>query len=149
MPKIIIIRGLPGSGKSTYANGYFRDYFILSTDDFFIVNNEYIFEPWKIGEAHNWNMCRAIKIMNAGENIIIDNTNSQKWEYNVYVEMAKSFNYTIVVVDLYDNDYTDQELYKRCKHGVPLEVISKMRKRYERQKKNNCLSMVILEINLG
>lgn len=48
--RLVIMRGLPGSGKSTLAKKIANKYgLIYSTDDFFMVNNEYVFDPKMIG----------------------------------------------------------------------------------------------------
>lgn len=62
--KLILMRGLPGSGKSTLAkklagaNGV-----VYSTDDFFMVKGEYVYDSSKIGEYHNRNLERTIEAM--------------------------------------------------------------------------------------
>ena len=44
------MRGLPGSGKSTLARKIAdKTGLVYSTDDFFMINGEYVFEPKMIG----------------------------------------------------------------------------------------------------
>jgi adenylate kinase family enzyme len=44
------MRGLPGSGKSTKAKELAGEQgLVFSTDDFFMVNGKYIFDPKMIG----------------------------------------------------------------------------------------------------
>ena len=135
MKTLVIIRGLPGCGKSTYADNYFgkeeNSVAFLSTDDFW--GTAYDFDPHRLGEAHAWNQVRAIQAMHSGaERIVIDNTNSQKWEYGVYVAAGVAMGYVISIVDLFDGGCSDEELAERCTHSVPADVIRAMRKRYER-----------------
>lgn len=129
-----IMRGLPGSGKSTLArelagpNGV-----IYSTDDFFMENNEYKFDPKKIVENHRKNQARAKAACEAGISpIVIDNTNTQKWEARVYVQYAKENGYTVKFVEA-NSPWSKNvdELAKRNLHGVPREGIENMLKRYE------------------
>jgi len=50
---LIIMRGLPGSGKSTKAKLFAGEKgLIYSTDDFFIIDGKYIYDPTKIVEYH-------------------------------------------------------------------------------------------------
>ncbi|HEC72584.1 MAG: AAA family ATPase [Candidatus Thorarchaeota archaeon] len=133
MKKLVIMRGLPGSGKSTKAKQMYPDAPIFSTDDFFMVNGHYDFRPWLIGQAHNENMCKVIDAMIDNiPVIVVDNTNTQRWEYSVYLSIVKAMGYEFKIIDLFDGLFSDKELTTRNTHGVPLEVITKMRKRYER-----------------
>ena len=69
--KMYLLRGVPGSGKSTKSNAILsendidisniliKSQHILSTDDFFIVDGKYKFDPRKIGQYHEANHRRA------------------------------------------------------------------------------------------
>lgn len=126
--KIRLVRGLPGSGKSTFAAkvaaaGNF-DHFEadqLFTDQ----NGEYNFDPEFIGEAHAmcYNGCKAA--LERGENVIISNTFTMCWEFDNYLGLAKEFN-----CDLEITECTGQ--YGSV-HGVPEEAIVAMKNRYEEQ----------------
>ncbi|KAJ3328846.1 hypothetical protein HDU91_004009, partial [Kappamyces sp. JEL0680] len=62
---LYIVRGLPGSGKSTMVQamtaGLPPDSFVvLATDDYFLdSDNNYDFDSSLLGEAHQWNQERA------------------------------------------------------------------------------------------
>ncbi len=126
---MFILRGLPGSGKSTKAKQLAGDNgVILSTDDFFMINGEYQYDPAMIGEAHFWNETRA---QNAIENevspIVIDNTNVEAWQPKKYVEMALAAGYDIKVEQA-DTPwaFNAEELAKRNTHEVPQANIEEM-----------------------
>lgn len=51
----IIMRGVPGSGKSTVAQLLTNKDFIHSTDDYSYVNGVYKFNPMKLQENHEKN----------------------------------------------------------------------------------------------
>lgn len=91
------MRGLPGSGKSTKAKKIAGNIGIIySTDDFFMVNNEYIYDPKMIGEYHDRNLKRTIDSMKEGKHlIIIDNTNIRLWEMKKYVLTAQEYGYKV------------------------------------------------------
>ncbi|KAM9248025.1 NEDD4-binding protein 2-like 1 isoform 2-T2 [Leptosomus discolor] len=97
--KLVLLRGLPGSGKSTLARRLKRDNpsaVVLSTDDFFIENGVYIFDPDFLEDAHKWNQKRARKAMKNGKTpVIIDNTNIHAWEMKPYVMMARENRYEV------------------------------------------------------
>ena len=48
-----------------------------------------------------------------------------------YVVMARKLNVEIKVIDVFDGGLTDAELAERNAHGVPEEVIGRMRARYQ------------------
>lgn len=142
---LTILRGLPGSGKSTYCRDKFPGLtpsrwappkwspLSISGDHFFTsMSGEYNFDPTKIGEAHTAARCDLITAMvNEVEQIVVDNTHSRKWEYADTILLAKSFGYKIDVIDLFDGGCSDERLAERNTHGVPLEKITAMRERWE------------------
>lgn len=109
MNKIIVMQGIPGSGKSTLAKKLFADFneavgnsvVTYSTDDFWMDNGVYRYDPARAGEAHRWNQRRTIEAMQAGTGlIIIDNTNIQKWQAQVYFTLADIYGYEKSVISV-------------------------------------------------
>jgi predicted kinase len=125
-----ILRGVSGSGKSTFAktlNGA-----VCSADDFFFYDNGYHFDAKSLGKAHSWCLgkCEGLMLGNCPI-IIIDNTNTQHWEYAKYVGLAKRHGYNIEIHVV--GDLTSLEEYsKRNVHGVSLEIIKKQAERFEK-----------------
>ncbi|EFC43196.1 predicted protein [Naegleria gruberi] len=142
---MILLRGISGSGKSTlaseimknhgidYTTGY-KDH-IFSTDDYFVdpQTGNYNFDATQLGKAHQWNQKRASDAMKNGTTpIIIDNTNTQKWEAKPYVVAAKANSYVVEITEPTTPWAKNaQELAKRNKHGVPLVAIERMLERWE------------------
>lgn len=129
---VYIIRGLPGSGKSTIAQALAgATGVIVSADDFFIENGKYKFDGIKLGKAHE--SCR-LKFVEALEKqisrVVVDNTNITKDWYKFYEDTAKSLGYQVAVLCVH-TDLTDAQLAKRNKHGCPEQTIKKMRERFE------------------
>jgi len=130
MEKVLyIVRGIPGSGKSTFAKTLGGTHF--ETDNFFMVDGEYKFDGSKIKEAHNWcqNSVNSAMILNntAGlnETIVVSNTFTQEWEMKPYYEMADTYGYKVFSIIVENrHEGTNQ-------HGVPDEVLTKMRERFE------------------
>ena len=135
---LYVMRGCPGSGKSTVAktlvigkrNGQepARDGVILSTDDFWMKDGVYTYDKARIGEAHRWNEKRAFEAFEAGISpVVIDNTNITAFSMKPYVEVALHFGYEVKIVEPTTPWAFDaEELTKRNTHGVPREVIDKM-----------------------
>nr|XP_054508687.1 NEDD4-binding protein 2-like 1 isoform X2 [Agelaius phoeniceus] len=106
---------------------------VLSTDDFFIENGVYVFEPDFLEDAHKWNQKRARKAMKKGKSpVIIDNTNIHAWEMKPYVMMAHENRYEVTFQEP-DTPwkFNVQELTRRNIHHVPREKIQRMKEQYE------------------
>jgi predicted kinase len=131
---MVIMRGLPGSGKSTAAKKAAGSAPIYSTDDFFMKGGEYKFDRSKIVKAHEWNQKRTKKALAKGlPKIVIDNTNVQLWEMRAYVEMAQEHGYDVeFVVAKTPWAWNVPKLTKRNTHGVPEEIISRMKSDFQR-----------------
>jgi len=146
---LIVMRGLPGSGKSTKAKKLQAELGgeIFSTDDYpglyEYTDDGVIFNGGDKTEsglplivvAHQWNQERAIAAMNQGVSpIIVDNTNVQRWEAKPYVQAATENGYNIAVEEA-DSDwkFDVQELSGRNTHGVPVAGIQGMLDRWEKE----------------
>ncbi len=123
---LYIIRGIPGSGKSTIANNLLKEgkvSAIVEADMYFIKDGEYKFDGTKIKNAHAWCKKTVIDNLQSGLNVAVANTFTRHWEYQEYVDFCKSNDipYTIIVADgKYQNI-----------HGVPSEIVKKMGERFE------------------
>jgi tRNA uridine 5-carbamoylmethylation protein Kti12 len=122
---VYIIRGLPGSGKTTLASEFGG--IICEADQYFIdKNGAYKFDATKLAEAHNFCKNRFIEAITQGYNrITVSNTSSRRWEIDYYINTAKIYEYQIVEITLtgpiHDNI-----------HKVPEETIQAMKDRWER-----------------
>ncbi|XP_027498427.1 NEDD4-binding protein 2 isoform X5 [Corapipo altera] len=134
---LVLLRGVPGSGKSYLARNILEDNpggIILSTDDYFNKHGQYHYDPNCLGEAHDWNRKRAKEAFEMGISpIIIDNTNIQAWEMKPYVTLAQQFKYEVMFREP-DTwwKFKPKELERRNIHGVSKEKIKRMLERYER-----------------
>ncbi|XP_042663696.1 NEDD4-binding protein 2 isoform X2 [Tyto alba] len=134
---LVLLRGVPGSGKSYLARTLLEDNpggIILSTDDYFYKHGQYHYDPDCLGEAHDWNRKRAKEAFEIRISpIIIDNTNIQAWEMKPYVTLAQQFKYKVMFREP-DTwwKFKPKELERRNIHGVSKEKIKRMLERYER-----------------
>jgi len=140
MKKLVVMRGVPGSGKSTAARTLLALYTeqgyeggIFSTDDFFVKNGVYTFHPGAIGHAHAWNTVRALMAMiESLPVVIIDNTNTTAWEPRNYVKAGLLLGYEVEIVEPGTTWAFDaEECAKKTVHGVPVETIRAMLVRWE------------------
>jgi NEDD4-binding protein 2 len=140
--KLILMRGLPGSGKSTKAKQLVGNGQIFSTDDYWCMNEkgEYRFNIHKIGEAHKWNQRRSLAAMKAGVPIVvIDNTNTTIKElrsYTKHISLAAQLGYTVSIEEPETAWRFDlEELLKKGTHNVPKKTVQAMLDRYVRDVK--------------
>ena len=121
-----IMRGVPGSGKSTVAKILASEIGrIHSTDDLFIVDGEYRFDLERLPENHEHNFKMFCNSLNEGIPIVIcDNTNTKRWEFERYVHAATQADYFVAFVLL---PHSEPELAsQRSIHKVPVETIRQM-----------------------
>jgi predicted kinase len=129
---LILLRGLPGSGKSTLGNVILQlpnnnPQEVLSADDFFVnKEGEYIFDGTKLKEAHNYCQFRCSERMRQQiVRIVVANTFTEDWEMKPYFEMAERYNYRVHTL-IVENRHESENV-----HEVPEDKLQKMKDRFE------------------
>ena len=122
---LLILRGLPGAGKSTFAKYLHKMYGfkIVEADAFMMENGVYKFDPKKLGWAHNQCKEAVRQYLMEGENIVVSNTSTQRWEMEPYITMGTEAHYIV-------KEHTLHTQFGNV-HGVPEEKVEIMRKRWE------------------
>lgn len=123
---LILMRGLPGSGKTTIGS-LFNNNNLLSADDFFTDElGNYNFDATKLKEAHsNCQLRCSILMKNSSPKIIIANTFTQEWEMKPYMDLAEHYNYRVHTI-VVENRHGNKNI-----HNVPDETLTKMKDRFE------------------
>jgi predicted kinase len=134
IPKILtLVRGLPGSGKSTFANTITNEFSVCEADKFFYdKEGNYNFDGSKIRQAHEW--CREqveIRMKDNAVNpqfypeIVVSNTFTQEWEMEAYYKLAEQYGYKVFSIIVENrHDGVNQ-------HGVPDDKLQQMKNRFE------------------
>jgi predicted kinase len=129
MKTLYIVRGVPGSGKSTFAKSIGGIH--IEADQFFMINGEYNFDITKIKLAHKYcqNQTEAwMKTDGAQVNnhkIVVSNTFTQEWEMKPYFELAEKYGYIVFTV-IVENRHGRKNI-----HDVPEDKIQQMKDRFE------------------
>jgi len=122
--ELFLLRGLPGSGKSTLAKSLGGKHY--EADMYFMEDGVYKFNPSKLKDAHEWcNGSVNFGMSNEHPIIIVSNTFTQEWEMKPYYDLAKKHGYRVTSIIVENRHGGVNE------HGVPDEVLTKMRDRFE------------------
>ncbi len=99
MKTLYIVRGLPGSGKSSLAKKVSES--VYSADDFFTnKKGEYNFNAKLLGKAHEWCWGKVRDAMFIGANAVaVANTFTQAWEAEKYYQLAEEYGYSVFVIE--------------------------------------------------
>jgi hypothetical protein len=125
MKNLILLRGLPGSGKTTL--GWLFGIAPLSADDYFYDDDgNYNFNQRDLPKAHNWCKVRTEWLMKENiERIVLANTFTQEWEFKDYYELAKKYDYRVHSL-IVENRHGGKSI-----HNVPDATIGNMLNRFE------------------
>lgn len=122
MSRLILIRGLPGSGKSTLAKALNKLGYSHIEADMYHINQQtskYEFKQENLKAAHQWCKDLTLKTLDAGINVVVSNTFTQKWEMEDYLNMPHEIS-VIVATGEFPNI-----------HNVPKEILERMKARWE------------------
>ena len=126
MEKVLyIVRGVPGSGKTTLAKQLTAN--VFEADHYFYDNDgNYNFIPSEIKEAHKECQQFVGYAMESGiQKIAVSNTFTQEWEMEPYFELAKKHEFKVFTI-IVENRHGGKN-----QHGVPEDKIEQMKNRFQ------------------
>lgn len=140
----IIMRGISGSGKSTYIQTNYPNAVVCSADNFHMkrvntedgtVTHEYQYDVSKSAIAHS---CCLNDFIGAvlGERVdcvVVDNTNLRIWEFQNYIKLARLVGYKVTIVEMrgHTTETGPEFCASRNQHAVPVDVVMKMHDSFE------------------
>nr|WP_250155624.1 AAA family ATPase [Vibrio sp. Y42_MX_L11] len=120
--KLTLVRGIPGSGKSTHAKTL--DAKLVEADQFFIDKDGlYQYDNAQIKNAHNWCKLETTRLLKAGFNVVVANTFVKNWEMKFYQNLANDMELAFEVIEVKGS-------YQNV-HGVPDSVVERMASQFE------------------
>jgi predicted kinase len=127
---LILLRGLPGSGKTTLAKVLSENntYPVFSVDDYFTdeVTSEYIFNFKNNHLAYK--QCEDLSrdaMQQKISKIFVHNTFTMDWELEPYFKLAAEFKYVLFVVTV------ENYHHNKNTHEVSDEQLQKMAEKYK------------------
>jgi predicted kinase len=127
MPTLYLIRGVPGSGKSSFA----RDLEMVGlvdkafeADQYFTKDGVYNFDPTKLHAAHVWCQDRARMYLALNGSVAVSNTSTTEKEVAIYAKIAAETGAQFVSL-IVENRHCGVN-----SHGVPPEKIEQMKNRF-------------------
>lgn len=124
---LALVRGIPGSGKTTLATEVLDAELDVDSDRYFEDDNgNYNFDASKLGDAHNW--CRGTvedAMENGVQSIAVHNTFTEQWEFVRYIGLAAQHGYRVYSL------VTENRHGGETEHGVPQNKINQMENRFQ------------------
>ncbi len=123
--KLVLIRGLPGSGKSTKARSMTEQGFVHVEADMYHYRggNGYQWKAENNAKAHEWCLNTATYLLASGADVVVSNTFTRRWEMEGYKAAAKACGAEIEII-------CGIGKWKNI-HNVPEETIKQMTERWE------------------
>lgn len=129
-----ILRGISGSGKSTFANTFNNpiEHVVCSADNYFTDRNTgvYNFNPSKLPAAHAACFRDAVEACQSDEIriVIIDNTSTTVAEIAPYHALGVAYGFKVQIITI---TCPPEICASRNTHGVPLATCQRMAARLE------------------
>lgn len=142
--KVILLQGISGSGKTTYAQKLLqqaidgcRPCWVISADDYFMVQTpggpQYRYDWTKLQEAHDQCFARYWELLHGEDSgtIIVDHTQTKFHELEPYWQAAQHHGWP---VEIHRLSCSVEVAAQRNIHRVPLESVARQATRLQQMK---------------
>lgn len=121
--KLIVVRGCPGTGKSTFVKETFPNIVHFENDMFHYHNGEYLFNQRKQDNAIEWCIDMTMLSLKRGMDVVVSNTFTRMAFVDSYRKIA----------DLFGSEF---EVYRMMGdfeniHSVPKNILENMKNNFE------------------
>lgn len=118
---LYLIRGIPGSGKSTYAKSL--GCLVVEADMYSVRDGKYDYDHSRIGDAHDWCLNMAKMAIDNGFDVAVANTFAHYKFLDPYIQYANLNKVPFKIIKCIGNHKTI--------HPVPKKVIETMKETWE------------------
>ena len=128
MKTLILIRGVSGSGKTTFAQLVGGPNCVLESTDNYFLDDEgvYRFDPKDLAKNHQLCQRSVEQHMECGQEFIsVANTFTKEWELQPYLALAEKYGYRVHSI-IVENRHGGDSI-----HDVPSAVIEAQKARFE------------------
>ena len=126
---IVMLRGVPGAGKTTLAEALATNHTLLVAADDYMLDEDgnYLFNPNRLKLCHYKCKMAVEDGINHGRysKIIVHNTSTQEWEMKPYFDLAEKYDINIYSV-IVESRHGSHNI-----HDVPFHSIVAMKDRFE------------------
>lgn len=119
-PIFHLVRGIPGSGKSTVARQL--DCFHLEADMFFMRNGQYKWDKEYISDAHDWCFNAFCTAIDNGQDVVVSNTFCRLRDMTRYLVHAEYRGHDIIIHECCGQ-------FQNI-HNLPEDVLLNMKKNF-------------------
>lgn len=127
MTRIILIRGVPGTGKTTLAQEIAArnpDFVHIESDHFFqLPSGQFKFNPRLFSYAHKWCINSVARLVHQEFTPVVSNSLCRQWEIEPYIKIAMAFDTKIEIISL-TTEYGSL-------HNIPENRMQEFRDRFE------------------
>lgn len=127
MPKLTLVRGLPGSGKSTFSLqkvSEFPELVHLEADHFFMRDGKYIFRIDLLHIAHQWCYSNTVLALLDGYDVIVSNTFVSLKEIKKYIKLKE-------IIEGLEIEIVEMKGQYNSIHDVPEEKLELMKQKWQ------------------
>jgi tRNA A37 threonylcarbamoyladenosine biosynthesis protein TsaE len=126
-PTLYLIRGVPGSGKSTFAQSLLDKFVVqrvYEADDYFMHNGEYRFDFNLLEDAHYQCRRNTWLALYEGMSVAVSNTSCAEWEVETYATIARETEANFVSI-IVENRHEGKNV-----HGCPDAKVEQMKRKF-------------------
>lgn len=123
--QIILARGIPGSGKTTFAKKLVTDedgMVHVEADMWFETTEGYKFDPYRLTSAHTWCVTHTEGEIRRGMDVVVSNTFTLAAECAPYFVLAEKYGCILTIIEC-AGDF-------KSVHGIPEDKLEIMKARW-------------------